>query len=81
MSSPAITVRTDVSCKNANDLLTRYNINALLVTEKQNDQDHLCGYITRQVIEKALHHKLEYVPGKRIYDYRAGHGRTRCRSG
>ena len=64
MSSPAITVRTDVSCKNANDLLTRYNINALLVIEKRNDKDHLCGYITRQVIEKALYHKLEYVAVK-----------------
>ena len=64
MSSPAITVRTDVSCKNANDLLTRYNINALLVIEKRNNADHLCGYITRQVIEKALYHKLEYVAVK-----------------
>jgi tRNA nucleotidyltransferase (CCA-adding enzyme) len=64
MSSPAITVRTDVSCKNANNLLTRYNINALLVIEKRNNKDHLCGYITRQVIEKALYHKLEYVAVK-----------------
>jgi tRNA nucleotidyltransferase (CCA-adding enzyme) len=64
MSSPAITVRTDVSCKNANDLLTRYNINALLVIEKRNNADHLCGYITRQVIEKALYHKLEYAAVK-----------------
>jgi tRNA nucleotidyltransferase (CCA-adding enzyme) len=64
MSSPAITIKTDVPCKNANDLLTRYNINALLVTEKRNDQDRLCGYITRQVIEKALYHKLEYVAVK-----------------
>jgi tRNA nucleotidyltransferase (CCA-adding enzyme) len=64
MSSPAITVPTDVSCKNANDLLTRYNINALLVTENQKGEDHLSGYITRQVIEKALYHKLEYVPVK-----------------
>jgi tRNA nucleotidyltransferase (CCA-adding enzyme) len=64
MSSPAITVRTDVPCKNANDLLTRYNINALLVIEKRNNADHLCGYITRQVIEKALYHKLEYAAVK-----------------
>ncbi len=59
MSSPAITVGYDVSCKDANNLLTRYNINALLVTENRNGQDQLCGYITRQVIEKALYHKLE----------------------
>jgi tRNA nucleotidyltransferase (CCA-adding enzyme) len=64
MSSPAITVGNDVSCKDANDLLTRYNINALLVTENHNGQDTLCGYITRQVIEKALYHKLERIPVK-----------------
>ncbi len=64
MSSPAITVGNEVSCKAANDLLTRYNINALLVTENRNGQDKLCGYITRQVIEKALYHKLESVPVK-----------------
>jgi len=64
MSSPAITVRNEVACKDANDLLTRYNINALLVTERNNGRDELCGFITRQVIEKALYHKLENVPVK-----------------
>jgi tRNA nucleotidyltransferase (CCA-adding enzyme) len=64
MSSPAITVMTEVSCKQANDLLTRYNINALLVTQKHNSANELCGYITRQVIEKALYHKLDEVPVK-----------------
>ena len=64
MSSPAITVRSEVSCKDANELLTRYNINALLVTEMSNAKERLCGYITRQVIEKALYHKLENVPVK-----------------
>jgi tRNA nucleotidyltransferase (CCA-adding enzyme) len=64
MSSPAITVGNKVTCKEANDLLTRYNINALLVTERDNRRDQLCGYITRQVIEKALFHKLENVPVK-----------------
>jgi len=62
MSSPAITVPSEVSCKNANELLTRYNINALLVTEMHHAKERLCGYITRQVIEKALYHKLENVP-------------------
>jgi tRNA nucleotidyltransferase (CCA-adding enzyme) len=66
MSSPAITVRSEVTCKEANDLLTRYNINALLVTERHNRRDVLCGFITRQVIEKALYHKLEKVP---VSDY------------
>jgi tRNA nucleotidyltransferase (CCA-adding enzyme) len=62
MSSPAITVGSEVSCKDANQLLTRYNINALLVTEMRNGNQKLCGYITRQVIEKALFHKLENLP-------------------
>ena len=66
MSAPAITVRSEVSCKDANELLTRYNINALLVTERNNAKETLCGYITRQVIEKALYHKLENVP---VRDY------------
>jgi tRNA nucleotidyltransferase (CCA-adding enzyme) len=66
MSSPAITVRSEVTCKEANDLLTRYNINALLVTEHHKGRDELCGFITRQVIEKALYHKLENVP---VRDY------------
>ena len=66
MSSPAISARNNVTCKEANDLLTRYNINALLVTERQNGRDRLRGYITRQVIEKALYHKLENVP---VSDY------------
>ena len=64
MSSPAISARNNVTCKEANELLTRYNINALLVTERHNGRDRLCGYITRQVIEKALYHKLENVPVK-----------------
>ncbi|UCF91311.1 MAG: CBS domain-containing protein [Desulfobacterales bacterium] len=62
MSAPPITVAPEVSCKEASNLLTRYNINALLVTEELKGQEELCGYITRQVIEKALYHKLDHVP-------------------
>jgi tRNA nucleotidyltransferase (CCA-adding enzyme) len=58
MSSPAIAVEPEVSCEHANQLLTRYNINALLVIEKTDGRAELRGYITRQVIEKALFHKL-----------------------
>ena len=64
MSSPPITVELDVSCKEASSLLTRYNINALLVTNKSTEPPQpgkLAGYITRQVIEKALYHKLDHV--------------------
>ncbi|MBW2430065.1 MAG: CBS domain-containing protein [Deltaproteobacteria bacterium] len=58
MSSPAITTRAEISCQKAKELITRYNVNALLVTEKLNSTEKLCGYITRQVIEKVLYHKL-----------------------
>jgi tRNA nucleotidyltransferase (CCA-adding enzyme) len=61
MSSPPIMIGHDVSCKDARDILARYNVNALLVTEKIDDKDKLIGYITRQVIEKALYHKLDHV--------------------
>ncbi|MBU4037311.1 MAG: CBS domain-containing protein, partial [Proteobacteria bacterium] len=61
MSSPPITVSGEVSCKDASSILTRYNINALLVTEKKDGREELIGYITRQVIEKALYHKLDSV--------------------
>jgi tRNA nucleotidyltransferase (CCA-adding enzyme) len=58
MSSPAISTRADISCQDAKDIITRYNVNALLVTETTNSTEKLCGYITRQVIEKVLYHKL-----------------------
>ncbi|MDP2643886.1 MAG: CBS domain-containing protein [Desulfobacterales bacterium] len=65
MSSPPITVNADVSCKEAANLLTRYNINALLVMEKPQEaagNDRLSGFISRQIIEKALFHKLALTP-------------------
>jgi tRNA nucleotidyltransferase (CCA-adding enzyme) len=62
MSSPAIVVAPEVTCEEASGLLTRYNVNALLVTAKADGREELCGYITRQVIEKALFHKLGAVP-------------------
>jgi tRNA nucleotidyltransferase (CCA-adding enzyme) len=51
-----------VTCEEANSTLTRYNVNALLVTEKEAEREELHGFITRQVIEKALFHKLGEVP-------------------
>ena len=62
MSKPPIMVDAGVSCKEASSLLTRYNINALLVAEKIGKKNKLLGYITRQVIEKALFHKLDNIP-------------------
>jgi tRNA nucleotidyltransferase (CCA-adding enzyme) len=66
MSSPAISINADVTCKKAQNIITRYNLNALLVTEKVEATEEFRGYITRQVIEKALYHKLDQVP---IRDY------------
>ncbi len=67
MSFPPISVRSDISCEKAGNLLTRYNINALLVTEKPEKPDgseRLAGYISRQVVEKVLYHKLDHVQVK-----------------
>ncbi len=58
MSSPAIHVQPQVSLREANELLTRYNVNVLIVMESE----ELVGIISRQVIEKGLHHKLDHVP-------------------
>lgn len=61
MTSPAITASFNINCGTAHDLLTRYNINALVVVRNIDGKDRLEGYITRQVIEKALYHKLDHV--------------------
>ena len=66
MSSPAISINAGVTCKKAQNIITRYNLNALLVTEKVDTIEEFRGYITRQVIEKALYHKLAQVP---VRDY------------
>jgi tRNA nucleotidyltransferase (CCA-adding enzyme) len=62
MSSPPITISPDISCEQANSLLTRYNINALVVSA--DGEPDLIGYITRQVIEKTIFHDLGHVPVK-----------------
>lgn len=62
MSSPAISTRADTTCKAAAGLLTRYNINALLINGDPEAGNTLLGYITRQVLEKALYHHLDDVP-------------------
>jgi tRNA nucleotidyltransferase (CCA-adding enzyme) len=58
LSSPVIHVEPAVTLREAGELLTRYNVNVLVVLES----DNLVGFISRQVIEKGLHHKLEEVP-------------------
>ena len=62
MSAPPIIVGAAATCGAAAELLTRYNINALVVTEKGGPGDPLVGCVTRQVLEKALYHGLQDVP-------------------
>ncbi|MCJ7684804.1 MAG: CBS domain-containing protein, partial [Desulfobacteraceae bacterium] len=50
MSSPIIEISSSETLKRAANLMTRYNINVLLVV----DDDILQGYITRQIVEKAI---------------------------
>ena len=50
MSSPIIEISSTDTLKRAANLMTRYNINVLLVV----DDDILQGYITRQIVEKAI---------------------------
>lgn len=66
MSEPPISVDETISCEAAKQLLTRYNINALLVTAENEPPPGLKGYITRQVIEKAIYHQLNEAP---VSDY------------
>ena len=54
MSSPVIQVSSGDKVKHASELMTRYNINVLLVV----DDDHLKGYITRQIVEKVIYFGL-----------------------
>ena len=62
MSTPAITVKADATCREASELINRYTVNAL-VTVNHRDQGVVpVGYITRQVVEKALFHALDQVP-------------------
>ena len=64
MSSPAISADPDITCKDARGMLSRYNVNALLVVKNVNGQKQLLGFISRQVIEKALYHSLDEIPIK-----------------
>jgi len=60
MSAPPIMIDETLSCREAAEMLTRYNINALLVTRAKSKD--LSGIISRQILEKALYHKLHDVP-------------------
>lgn len=60
MSAPVRSVGMEEKLKSARGILTRYNINALAVVE----QRRIVGIITRQLIERAVHHGLEDVAVK-----------------
>ncbi len=66
MSTPPIKINEALTCYEAGNLLTQYNVNALLVTRRSGRAESLTGIITRQVIEKALYHNLARVP---VRDY------------
>jgi tRNA nucleotidyltransferase (CCA-adding enzyme) len=59
MSSPVISVQADVSIKEANRLLTRYNVTVLPVVHGKNK---ILGMISRLVIEKCIYHGLGDLP-------------------
>lgn len=59
MSSPVKTLAANSTIEAARELMTRFNFNAVLVL---NDQQQVVGIITRQVVEKAAHHKLLKMP-------------------
>jgi len=72
MSTPAITIPADITLTNANVLLNRYSINSVPVEAPTSNRRpdcprlNLVGIITRQVIEKAMHHDLGHLP---VSDY------------
>lgn len=61
MSSPVIHVSPENTVKEAATIMTRYNINVLLVIDKK---DNLKGYITRQIMEKAVFFGLGHIQVK-----------------
>lgn len=62
MSYPVKFVTVDEAVRSARDLLTRYSINALPVMEGA----RVSGILTRQVVDKALHHGLSDVPVREV---------------
>ncbi len=59
MSSPVIHISPEATIKDAALALTKYNINVLLVIDNNGE---LTGYVTRQVVEKAMYFELGYLP-------------------
>lgn len=66
MSAPAITVAPMLPISEAARLMTRYNINALVVTDFSDEKETLKGFVTRQNIGKALSHIMGDEPVEKI---------------
>ncbi|MBW1861443.1 MAG: CBS domain-containing protein [Deltaproteobacteria bacterium] len=58
MSSPVIHISPRETIKEAVIIMTRYNINVLIVID---EKDSLKGYITRQIMEKAVFFDLGHI--------------------
>jgi tRNA nucleotidyltransferase (CCA-adding enzyme) len=63
MSSPAIHIHPHETIKEAATLMTKYNINVLIVIDRRH---RLRGYITRQIVEKAVYFGLGHI---RVKEY------------
>jgi tRNA nucleotidyltransferase (CCA-adding enzyme) len=61
MSSPVIQISPRETIKEAATIMTKYNINVLTVID---ERDHLKGYITRQIVEKAVFFGLGHIQVK-----------------
>jgi len=59
MSSPVIQIGPEKSIQEAATSMTRYNINVLLVP---GEDGRIQGYVTRQVVEKAVFFNLGHLP-------------------
>jgi tRNA nucleotidyltransferase (CCA-adding enzyme) len=61
MTSPVISIPPNSTLKKATNLMTRYDINVLLVMDRKQE---LKGYLTRQIVEKAVFFKLGDLKAK-----------------
>lgn len=66
MNGPAHLITPGTSFHAANQAMTRYKVNALLVTETGKKDSPLVGLITRQLVEQALSHAMGESP---VQDY------------
>ncbi len=62
MHAPAISVAMDDTVQSVEKTLTRYNLNTLPVVSGKRVE----GLITRQIVEKAIHHKMGKEPVREI---------------